>query len=68
MVSFLRLYCGLVAALVTSVSSLEDDFRLMADFLESDHRYITLNASESRGYNTDQDQNSRSYHHYREQP
>lgn len=45
MVSFSRLCCGLVAALVASVSSLEDNFRLTTDFLDSDHRYTTPKAS-----------------------
>ena len=34
-----------MAVLVTSVSSLEDNFRLMTDSLDSDHRYTTPKAS-----------------------
>jgi hypothetical protein len=58
MVSFLRLSSGLVialVALVASVSSLEDDLRLMADFLETDRRYTTAQADHSFSYTADKD-------------
>jgi hypothetical protein len=48
-----------MAALVTSVRSLEDNLGLMADFLETDHRYTTPKASQSCRYITDEDKSSK---------
>ena len=42
MVSFLWICYGLLAITANFVSSLEDKLRLMADFPESVHRYVTL--------------------------